>query len=207
MAWSWFDPRAGRYETARTGALRIAVGPGVAPRTAEPAADPLARLRVSPLTDALRRRAPPPYARVPYLALLAAAPLAFVAAALADGVRARRARRPVGTRGGDGLRAAQRRLAELRASRLGEAALARAVERALSTHTEARLGRPVGALTRAALAAALAESGAPRSEIDALVRALDACDEARFGGGGDRDALLSLADRALAALAAEEEAT
>jgi len=207
VAWSWFDPRAGRYETARTDELRIAVRAGAAPGPAEPAADPLARLRVPPLADALRRRTPPPYARAPYLALLAAAPLAFAAAALADGVRARRARGAVGARGGDGLRAAGRRLAELRAGRLGDAALARGVERALSAHAEARLGHPVGALTRAALAAALAEAGAPRPGIDALVRTLDACDEALFGGGGDRDALLALAERAVAALAAEEEAT
>jgi len=208
VTWSWFDPRAGRYETARTDELRIAVRPGAAPPgRAEPAADPLARLRVPPLADALRRRTSPPYARAPYLALLAAAPLAFAAAALADGVRARRARGAVGARRGDGLRAAERRLAELRANRVGDAALARGVERALSAHAEARLGRPVGALTRAALAAALAEAGAPRPGIDALVRALDACDEALFGGGGDRDALLALAERAVAALAAEEEAT
>jgi len=201
LAWPFFSPRKGRYEVARTPALRVTVVPGpAAPAAPPPAAEALAA-RLGPIrTDGfLGPPAPPPWERAPFLAAIALPPLAFAGLVLLDAARARsragaparRARR-AGRRAARALGAARRRLAR------GDAPGALdGVQRALSGWAADRLGRSAAGTTRDALGAALREAGAPEDGILALAEAQDACDAARFGGGGAEEEVIALAERAL----------
>lgn len=202
LEWPYFDPAAGRYEVARTPALRVAVDAG-APggARAAPGTNTLAAgLRPIREDASLSRRGAPPWRSPLLAALLALGPLAFAALAAADRVRARAA-------GGDARRrragrTARRLLARARreAGRGDPAAALAEVERALLGYASDRLGRPARGLTREALAAELSRAGAHAPAVRALSHALDACDLVRFGGGAPGAAVLDAAERAVALL-------
>jgi hypothetical protein len=211
LEWPFFDPRSGRYEVARTRALRVEVLPG-APPAAAPAAAGAAALAAAlhPLRPegALAPRAAPPWRRAPFLALVAVPPLLFAALVLRDGWRRRategapaRRARGAGRLAGRRLRAAGRRLAAgQRAAALDE------IEGALAGFAADRLGRPVAGMTRDDLGAALAAAGFPPAGISELAAALEACDAGRFGGGAAPEDVLARAERALALLEAPRDA-
>ncbi|BDG02728.1 BatD family protein [Anaeromyxobacter oryzae] len=203
VAWSWFDPQAGRYETARTPELRVTVGPGAAggaPATAAGSNALAAGLRPIRADAALSHRRGPPW-RSPLFALaLAVPPLAFAALALADRLRARAGAREARQRAA--ARTARRALAGARRdlARGDAAAFHGAVARALIGYAADRLGRPAVGYTRDALADALVRAGAHPVATRALSAALDACDAARYGGAGAGEDVLAAAERAIALL-------
>ncbi|WP_242396401.1 BatD family protein, partial [Anaeromyxobacter oryzisoli] len=93
VSWSWFDPRAGRYEAATTPELRVKVGPGASGGARASAGTNALAAGLRPIRAgagaALERRSGPPW-RSPLFALaLAVPPLALAALALADRLRAR----------------------------------------------------------------------------------------------------------------------
>jgi len=204
VTWPFFDPRSGRYEIARSAELRITVTPSPAAAATPSAAAAPAAAELRPLRaeGALAPRAPPPWSRSPFLAAVAVPPLGFAALVLVDawrrraqrGAPARRAR-GAGRRARQGLRAARRRLDA------GDPAAALAlVGRALAGYAADRLGRETTGMTRGELAAALAAAGARSAVATALLAALDACDEARFGGARSPEYVLAAAERAIAIL-------
>jgi hypothetical protein len=208
VAFTSFDPRSGRYETATTPELRVEVLPGdpvpAAARVEEP---PGAGLRPIRTDGELAPRGPPPWSRAPFLAAVLLPPLAFAALLLADarrrsGVRSAPARRArsAGRLASRRLRAARRRAAGDPAGALLE------VERALAGYAADRLGGGTGALTRAALGEALVRAGARPAAVAVLASALEACDAGRFGGGAPVEEVLGLAERALALLESRGEA-
>ncbi len=203
LAWPYFSPRTGRYELARTAALRVTVAPGAAPSPPQVAPVLADRLRPVRTETALARPAPPPWEGSPFRAAIAIPPLAFAALALVDAARARaRASAPARRARGAGRRA-RRALAGARRmlAQGGEAAALAAAAAALRGWAEDTLGRPVSGATRDALAAALREAGAPDAGVAALADALDACDAARFGAGAaPPDRALALAELALGLL-------
>lgn len=201
VTWSWFDPQAGRYQTARTAELRIPVLPAAPGGSAVAGSNALAAgLRPIREDAALSRRAGPPWRSPLLAAALALPPLAFAGCVLLR--RRSRPADPAARRRGAAGRA-RRRLARARDHGLGpdaadRAACALEVEQALLGYASDRLGRPALGLTRDALAAALDEAGFPAAAVRGLVLALDLSDAARFGGGGaSPDALLPAAERAI----------
>lgn len=203
LAWPFFSPRTGRYEVARTSALRVQVAPGAATPPG-PGPDALAD-RLPPVRSetGLSRPGPPPWERAPFGAAVAVPPLAFAALALLDLARARaRAGAPARRARGAGARA-RRALAAARRTLAGgdpEGALAAAAA-ALSGLAADALGRPAAGATREALAAALREAGLPAEGVRALREALDACDAARFGAAAPAEEVLARAARAVDLLA------
>jgi hypothetical protein len=201
LEWPYFDPRAGKYQVAITPALQVTVDPaGAAPRAAARGADALdVPLRPIRADGALHRIGPPPWRHPWFLALLLVPPLAFLAAAGAERLRAGGA----GARAiGAAARQARRRLAAARRKRARDPRGAAAeVERALLGYAGARLGRPAAGLTREALASELARAGAHAPAVRALLQALELVDAARYGAGDvHAEELLTGAERALEAL-------
>jgi hypothetical protein len=205
VAWSWFDPEAGRYEAAETPELRVRIVPGAGgaggATAAAASSAPAAALRPIRADPGLSRRGGPPWRSPLFAAALALPPLAFAALALADRVRARAGRSETRRRGA--ARTARRRLARARAA-LARGASPEAlgeVERALTGYATDRLGRPAAGLTRDALGAALARAGGHPPATRALLAALEACEAVRYGGGSGAPAeVLDAAERAIALL-------
>ncbi len=132
--------------------------------------------------------------------LLLAPPLAFLALAAADRLRARgdgsRARRSA-------ARAARRRIAgaRRRLARSDAASAFAEAERALLGYASDRLGRAAAGLTRDELCAELARAGAHPPAVRALLRALDLVEASRYGAGDAHgEEVLSAAERAVDAL-------
>ena len=203
LAWPWFDPRAGRYQVARTAELRVPVSPAAPGGAGAIAAGSNAiAAGLRPIrTEADLRRAGPPAWRTPgFAAALAAPPLAFLAVVLAGRLRARAASGPARRRAA--ARAARRRLEGARRRLAGgdRAAFLAELDRALLGYASDRLGRPATGLTREALLAALARGGAHTPALRALSSALEAADAARFGAKAAGEELIALASRALALL-------
>jgi hypothetical protein len=203
LEWSWFDPAAGRYQTARTAELRVAVdagAPGAA--AAAPGTNALAAgLRPIREDGALARRGGPPWRSPLFAALLAVGPLGFAALALADRLRTRAATGEARRRRAGQAAARLLKRARRDAAKGDRAAVLAEVERALLGYASDRLGRPAAGLTRDALGAVLGHAGAHPPAVRALASALDACDLARFGGGGAPDAaVIDAAERALGLL-------
>jgi hypothetical protein len=200
LAWAFFDPRTGKYATARTRELRVAVLPGATP-AATPAGPPAAALRPVRTDGALAPRAPPPWTRAPFLAALVLPPLVLAGLVLSDAWRRRVARFAHARRARGAGRLARRRLRSAhRRAAADPAAALDLVERALAGYAGDRLGRATAALTRAALGEALLSAGARPAAVAALSAALDACDSGRFGGGAPTEEVLGLAERAVALL-------
>jgi hypothetical protein len=195
LEWPYFDPRAGRYRVARLPELRLRAGP--APAAPSPAPDAAASAELRPLRAEaeLSPRRPPAWRTPWFLALAAAPPALFAAAALAArlgegysrgaGDRRRRGAAALARRR---LADARRRLAAGDAAGAGDEAA-----RALEGYAADRLGAPVAGMTREALAAALARAGARGPAAGLLARALEACDAGRFGGAPAAGDLLARA--------------
>jgi hypothetical protein len=197
LAWPYFDPRSGRYEVARTEALRVPIdAAAAAPGPAAPGTNALAAgLRPIRAEGALARRAAP-WRGLPFSLLLGVPPLLLAALVLSQRLRAA-ASAPGAPRAAE--RGARRRLAAARRRLSGGdgPGFVGEVERALSGYAAQRLGRPAAGLTRDALLDALARAGAHPTAIRALAAALDQVDLARYGGGDGGPALLAAAERAV----------
>jgi hypothetical protein len=201
--WPYFDPRAGKYQVARTPELRVTVVPAApAPGApAVPGSNALAGgLRPIRSGEALSPRGPPAWQRRWFAALLLLPPAAFLLVAalgrLSAGVPGAGPGRVAG-------RSARRRLgrAQRRLSRGDSPGALSEVEHALLGYSADRLGRPAVGLTREALLRGLALAGAHPPATRALREALDLLDLARFGAGGAQGAqVLAAAERAVGAL-------
>ena len=196
----WFDVKSGRYQIARTAALRVPITAGAGGAASAPGAAALtAELRPIRSGDPLARSGAPPW-RGPLFALLLLVPPGGFAVLLASERLRERARRDAPARRVRGaVRAARRRLssAERRLTAGDAPGFAGEVEQALRGYAADKLGRPVNGLTRDALAAALADAGAHAPAVRALLETLDACDAARYGGAGPEAPLLAAAADAI----------
>lgn len=192
IEWTFFDPRAARYVTRRTGTLTLNVQPappGAFVPPSEPARATLEvretdihHLRAQLDLDEVARENPVPLA---WLSLAAVGPLLLLGAA---GWRA--ARRAAAKRDPSVLRAqraeprARRRLAEAgAAARAGEAVRAAdASARAIAGLVADRLDLGEGEPSAGEISGAVAAAG--HSEQAVRVRSfLDDCDQVRFAGG------------------------
>lgn len=202
LEWPWFDPKSGRYQVARTAALRIPVTGGATGAPAPPSAALAADLRPIRSGDGLSEASAPPWRRAPFALLLIAPPLGFVGLLTSRRLRERALRDAPARRVRDAVRAARRRLAAAeRRLRAGDGAgFVAELERALLGYAADKLGRPVIGLTREALAAALASAGAHPPALRALLGALDGCDAVRFGGVAPGEPLLERTAEAMALL-------
>lgn len=204
VEWPWFDVKAGCYQVARSPELRIPVtGEGVV-LPSSPAAALTAALRPIRSGERLGKAGEPPWRRPLFALLLLVPPGGLSWLLLSDRLRERSRRDAPARRRRGAVRAARRRLAAAeRRLRAGDAAgFATEAERALMGYAGDKLGRPVGGLTRDALAAALGDAGAHPPALRALLAALDECDAARFGGAAPGTPQL---DRAAEAMALLEE--
>ncbi len=188
LEWRFFSPKTGRYETARAPEVRVEVTPGAiaASGGGAPGANTLAAgLRPLRTEGEIGKPARPPWKSPLFAALLAGPILLYGSVAAADRVRERLRRGGGARRTRLAGRVARRHLERARklASRLDSAGFHAEVSRALAGYAADKLGRPVAGLTREELSRALAEAGAHPPAIDALARALDACDAARYGRG------------------------
>jgi hypothetical protein len=202
LEWPWFDVKLGRYQVARSAELRIPVtGEGVLPLSA-PTAALAAGLRPIRSGEPLRKAGEPPWRRTLFGLLLLVPPGGFSWLLLSDRLRERSRRDAPERRRRGAVRAARRRLAAAeRRLRAGDGAgFVAELERALLGYASDKLGRPVGGLTRDALAAALGAAGAHPPALRALLATLDGCDAARFGGTPPGAAQLDEAAEAMALL-------
>ena len=169
-SWTYFDPATGTYETLRTDPVEIAVRGGVG--TAGTGGGVALRL------DADWQR---PAGSTAWLWTVLGGGLALpaLAALLLVGVRVGRERRAADTpdRRRDRAEAAAR-------ERLGGAADARGVERAVRTFLADRFGIAHGTRGRAALDGPLADAGVSADVRSRLYTLLDACTHAQFAPGG-----------------------
>ncbi len=203
LEWHFFNPKTSRYETAQAPELRVEVTPGAiaAVDGAASGANTLAAgLRPLHTEGGIGRRGRSPWKSPLFVALLAGPILLYASVGAADRVRERLRRGGGARRTRLAGRVARRRLE--RARKLAAAPEAAGfhgeIWRALVGYSADKLGRPVAGLTREELSRALAESGAHPPAIDALARALDACDAGRYGRGVEApDEVLALAARAM----------
>jgi hypothetical protein len=199
----WFDVKSGRYQIARTAELRVPITGGAAGAASAPIAAALtAELRPIRSGDALARRGAPPWGGALFALLLLVPPGGFAALLASERLRERARRDAPARRVRGAVRSARRRLsAAARRLRAGDApGFVGEVERALTGYAADKLGRPVTGLRRDALAAALAGAGAHPPAVRALLAALEACDEARFGGAAPGEPLLAAAADAMVLL-------
>ena len=203
VEWPYFDPRAGRYQVARTPEIRVAVVPA-APATGPqgaPGSNALAAgLRPIRSGEALTRHGPPAWQRRWFAALLLAPPAAFLLVTALGRLQLGPRGAEPGRRAG---RSARRRLgrARRRLERSDRPGALAEVEHALSGYAADRLGRPTARLTREALLKGLSRAGAHPPATRALREALDLLDLARFGAGGAQaEEVLAAAERAVGAL-------
>jgi HAMP domain-containing protein len=203
VEWPYFDPRAGKYQVARTPELRVTVVPQ-SPTTgpqALPGSNALAAgLRPIRSGEALGRQGPPTWQRRWFAVLLLAPPLAFLFLTAAGRLRLRGPGDGAPRRAG---RSARRRMgrARRRLDRGDRPGFLAEVEHALLGYAADRLRRPAVGLTREALARELSGAGAHPPATRALLQALDVVDLARYGAGGAQgEEVLAAAERALSAL-------
>ncbi len=181
ITYTYFNPATGAYETAVTDLIPVTVTGVAAVATAvtfaaADAADDVETVLPAPLPG---RRLP---AGAVYLALL------LLLALLAGSWLWRRRRV---TDDLTAIRRAQAQLALRQARQTGADPYAASVQ-VILTYLSDKLGRPVGGLTRPALAALLAETAVPDELAARLLALLDQSDLARFAPGspeGDGDLL------------------
>jgi hypothetical protein len=205
----YYDAAARRYDIARVALGSVEVKPGAAPAPSASAAPASSAKTEGPLEDlgAPRETLGAPAAAPAHLSdgrgffgLLAGGPLAVVALGGLAELTARLRKRWTARRQSLSA-AAKRALAEARAaaSKNDLSAVAGAVERALYTTIEDKLGLKARAVLRASLAEKLSRAGAD-SELSAeIVAVLDACDALRFTSDASANAA-SLVDRAASAV-------
>ena len=219
LALHTFEPETGRYVTRQTEAqaLRVIAAPGGAHAGGEgvPAGAASNRLEETSagalaLAPPLRRRAPPPYRRLPFLLVLFGAPLA-----LALGLLMRRGRAIWAQRAGEAGRVARghargqlREAHRLRKEGQIPEAIA-AIERSIVGYLAQRTGLPARGLGRDALSRALEEAGWGAGVCEATLSLLDGCEAARYRPGGPTegqlDALLSRASKVISQWEEEPE--
>jgi hypothetical protein len=210
-----FDPSAQRYETLASEPLALeVVGQALPATAATPAPQPRdetpqpkpergeahhwAPIRTqSRLLRGYKRWSEQPW----YDFALLVPPLAWLLVIGVDGARKRRKARGETAHGRVLREAEARRAAAAQAAREGQGARFYAdASAALLTLLEARLGESMVGLTRAQLRERLDASGMPRELADALTRALEDYEFARFGSSAADPARLSAQAEALSAL-------
>jgi len=214
LSFHYFDPETGRYETSRTDPLSLSVRPGAS--TSPPPGKPAGN---APVPDAknvlnagglrpLRYSADftgqtlPVWRRAPFIPMVAA-PLGLWLGALAVGLmRARWSREDEGTRTKKRARAARKRLAAAEQLKSGgrSDAFYGEVEKALMHFLEAKLGTPLGGLTREGLSERLREAHVPLARQQQVMRVLEACEVGRFAPGAEGAAREQVLEDAEAAM-------
>ncbi len=197
----YFHPSKGRYETARSGPIRItvrgrpdAVESGRDRKKARKASKGPALHTVRKDVD-LDARDRPFHATVWFWLALFLPPLGFLALVARDGALAH-----LGATAGE---RAARKAAAVATAELGhvprdpETAYG-AIARALLTFLEARFGQSFRGLTHAQLGCALEENGVEASTVGDLVAELENCDFARFAPSADAGAVDAAVERASA---------
>ncbi|HVE84790.1 MAG TPA: BatD family protein [Myxococcales bacterium] len=202
----FFDPENERYDVARTepvsvtvtgAAPKVASVPGVAPEGVKNVLQEAQALRPLRYRPSFTTASAPLWERSFFVPALLA-PVALWLGVLGAGfVRAAARREDPAGRQRKRARAARARLAaaeQLKGSR-NAGAFYGEVEKAVLGFLEARLGEPVGGLTRDELAARMEGSGVPADRVEQVRALLDQCDLGRFapgaGDGASRDQMLA----------------
>lgn len=199
LEFPYFDPRAGKYDVSRTEPVTVTVeagAGGVASLGNSPthAADAAAAQKnvlatgggLRPLRYRASFEAPAaPVWQRPFFLPLVLAPVGLLLGAMVLGqVRGKLMTETEAGRNKQQARAARKRLAA--AEKLQKEGSASAfygeVEKAMLDFMAARLGAPVGGLTRDALAEKLASAGVDAERKQRVLFVLEACDMGRFGG-------------------------
>ncbi len=194
VAWSYYDPETGTYETLRSATFPVEVSGA----PAATAADPSAPLGMMAEVD--WRRAPPP-PRLPVGALLAGLALPLLALLGLVALRRRAEARAESSPEALALRAhpeAARHLQTARSRTDDPRAFYAEAEGVVRRFLAHRLALPSARLPRTALAAALAERGVALETRTAVDAFLAECERGQFApmSGADADALAAVADRA-----------
>lgn len=216
LVFHYFNPETGEYEESRTdpitlrvrpgagGAKAISAGPGTGAQAPDAGAkNVLAAGGLRPLRHSARFEdgGEPPWKRGFYVPAVAA-PVVLWLGLLAFGfIRARLTQEDAGTLRKKRTREARKRLAAAEKLKAGGKpdAFYGEVEKALLHFLDARLGGPVGGLTRDALAGRLREAQVPEEKQQRILRVLERCDVGRFApGAGDQSREQVLEDAAAA---------
>jgi hypothetical protein len=216
LEFPYFDPRARSYEVARTDPVTITVEAGAGGVSALPSSpaqvadaaneqkNVLTAGGLRPVRYQARFVAPsePPWKRGFFLPAVLAPLGLLLGVALIGGVRGRLASRTEADRGRQQAKAARKRLAEAEKLKAGGdvGAFYAEVEKALHGFLEARLGVPVGGLTRELLAERMTAAGADAERRSKVLFVLEACDFGRYGGGGNPAERQKVMDAAEAAM-------
>lgn len=198
LEFPYFDPRTGRYDVARSEPITLTVEAGAGgaasvggtSRNVADAANEqknvLATGGLRPLRHQARFEAPAePVWRRPYYVAAVLAPLGLLLGVVLVGqVRGRLLATSETGRSRQQAKAARKRLAA--AEKLQKEGSATAfygeVEKAVLEFLSARLGAPVGGLTREALTEKLTSAGVAPERRQRVLFVLEACDMGRFGG-------------------------
>jgi len=216
LEFPFFDPHAESYEVARTDPVTITVEAGAGGVSALPPSpsqmadaaneqkNVLTAGGLRPVRYQARFVAPsePPWKRSFFLPAVLAPLGLLLGVALIGGVRGKLATRTEAGRGRQQAKAARRRLAEAQKLQGGSnvGAFYAEVEKAVHGFLEARLGVPVGGLTRDVLAERLTAAGADAERRSQVLFVLEACDLGRYGGGGNPAERQKVMDAAAAAM-------
>lgn len=216
LEFPYFDPRTRSYEVARTDPVTLTVEAGAGGVSALPSSpsqvadaaneqkNVLTAGGLRPVRYQARFAAPsePPWKRGFFLPAVLAPLGLLLGVALIGGVRGRLATRTEADRGRQQAKAARRRLAEAEKLKAGGdvGAFYNEVEKALQGFLEARLGMPVGGLTREVLAERMTAAGADAERRSRVLFVLEACDFGRYGGGGNPAERQKVMDAAQAAM-------
>ncbi|QDE92257.1 aerotolerance regulator BatD [Myxococcus xanthus] len=217
LEFTYFDPRARKYEVARTDPVTITVEAGAGGASSIASGSPQASSDqaneqknvltaggLRPVRYQARFEAPgvPVWKRGFFVPTVLAPLGLLLGVALIGGVRGRLALRSEAGRGRQQAKAARKRLAD--AEKLQSSgdvgAFYGEVEKALHGFLEARLGMPVVGLTREVLAEKLTAGGADAERRAKVLFVLEACDFGRYGGGGDPAERQKVMDAAAAAM-------
>ncbi|NMO22430.1 protein BatD [Pyxidicoccus fallax] len=216
LEFPFFDPRARAYDVARTEPVTITVEAGAGgvsslPTSPSQVADAANEQKnvltaggLRPVRYQARFVAPsePPWKRGFFVPVVLAPLGLLLGVALVGGLRGKLATRSEADRGRQQAKAARKRLAEAEKLQGGTnvGAFYAEVEKALHGFLEARLGVPVGGLTREVLAERMAAAGADAERRSRVLFVLEACDLGRYGGGGNPAERQKVMDAAAAAM-------
>lgn len=209
----YFDPEVGEYQVSETDPITLTVRPGENGRTAMSAGGTPADAAAKNVLEAaaargVRHRARfsgevDPVWKRPFFVPVALAPLGiWLGSVLVGLLRSSFSREDPSARRRRQAKAARARLAaaeKLRAAGRADEFYGE-IERALLSFLEAKLGTPVGGLTREAIAERLTAAGVPEAQRQRVLTALETCDLARFAPGGAAAARDRALDEAAAAM-------
>ncbi|MFZ5467837.1 MAG: BatD family protein [Myxococcota bacterium] len=211
----FYDPELRRYDESRTDDIRLTVLPGaggahaIAGGSNNAAPDPSEKNQLAATSlKALRYQADFAAPRVPawrrpfFIPVALAPPVLWLSFALLGWARSTLGREDAVSLTKKKAKAARARLAaaEKLAARGSADAFYAEVEKALLHFLEAKLGVPVGGLTREGLSERLSAAGISAERSRAVLAVLEACDIGRFApgaGGGSRAQLLDDAAAAM----------